>query len=174
MKWDERSSGRRRPDRVPRSLEKRIATLLFTLLLLTSILSLKPATLEAQSVGTHVVRPGETLSRIAARYGVDVKHLARYNGLTNPNLLRVGQRLRIPDTRGVRPSPPRTLWLPELASGNETGQTPCGVRFHTVRLHETLTVIASYYSLGVNQLMQANGLSGDLIFSGQKLLIPCR
>jgi LysM repeat protein len=58
-----------------------------------------------QPVGTvHVVRPGETLTRIALRYGVDVWAIARANGITNLNHIYVGQRLIIP--RAVPPPPP--------------------------------------------------------------------
>lgn len=45
--------------------------------------------------GVHVVRRGETLSSIAARYGTSVSALMRANGLSNPNFIWVGQRLRI-------------------------------------------------------------------------------
>ncbi len=43
--------------------------------------------------GVHVVRPGENLSGIAARYGTTVAALARANNLSNPNHIYVGQRL---------------------------------------------------------------------------------
>ena len=46
----------------------------------------------------HVVRSGETLSRIAQRYGTSVRALARHNGIRNVNLIRVGQRLVVPGT----------------------------------------------------------------------------
>lgn len=45
---------------------------------------------------THTVAPGETLSSIAARYGVRVPDLAEANGLANPHLVRSGARLRLP------------------------------------------------------------------------------
>lgn len=44
----------------------------------------------------HVVQFGETLFQIAARYGVGIDQLIALNGLTNPNLLYVGQPLRLP------------------------------------------------------------------------------
>ncbi|RLT44726.1 MAG: LysM peptidoglycan-binding domain-containing protein [Chloroflexi bacterium] len=53
---------------------------------------------------THIVKPGESLSTIAARYGVSVSAIAGYNGISNPNLLRAGQALRIPGTT-VSPAP---------------------------------------------------------------------
>lgn len=45
---------------------------------------------------SHLVKPGETLGRIARRYGTTVVALARLNGITNPSLIRVGRRLRLP------------------------------------------------------------------------------
>lgn len=44
----------------------------------------------------HKVRPGESLSGIAARYGVSTATITRANGLQNPNQLYVGQVLVIP------------------------------------------------------------------------------
>lgn len=44
----------------------------------------------------HLVQPGETLLRIALRYGVDAWTIARANGITNLNHIYVGQRLTIP------------------------------------------------------------------------------
>lgn len=44
----------------------------------------------------HVVQRGETLGRIAQRYGTTVSRLVALNGIANPNLIRVGQRLRLP------------------------------------------------------------------------------
>jgi lipoprotein NlpD len=44
---------------------------------------------------THVVRPGETLYTIAWRHGVDYKTLAAWNGIPNPDLIFVGQRLQL-------------------------------------------------------------------------------
>jgi membrane-bound lytic murein transglycosylase D len=48
------------------------------------------------SYTTYTVKSGDTLSKIASRYGVSVKRIADYNHLTNINSLRVGQKLKIP------------------------------------------------------------------------------
>jgi LysM repeat protein len=45
----------------------------------------------------HVVQQGETLSAIAAAYGVRVAVLMKENGLTDGNTIRAGQKLFIPD-----------------------------------------------------------------------------
>ncbi len=44
----------------------------------------------------HVVQMNETLGKIAAQYGVTTAALVRANNITNPNLIRIGQRLVIP------------------------------------------------------------------------------
>ena len=44
----------------------------------------------------YVVQPGDTLSGIALRFGVTVDLLQAVNDLENPNLLRVGQTLILP------------------------------------------------------------------------------
>ncbi|MDP9005589.1 MAG: LysM peptidoglycan-binding domain-containing protein [Actinomycetota bacterium] len=53
----------------------------------------------------HTVAPGETLSGIAARYGVTVRELAEANGIADVNRIPVGKRLAIPRSEaepGVR------------------------------------------------------------------------
>ncbi len=58
----------------------------------------------------HVVEPGETLFRIAVRYGVSPLHLAAVNTLSNPSLLYPGQRLLIPgEGEGLWPAPFRSV-----------------------------------------------------------------
>ena len=48
------------------------------------------------STQTHVVAAGETLSSIAARFGVTTQGIVSANGIKNPSLIRVGQSLTIP------------------------------------------------------------------------------
>lgn len=45
---------------------------------------------------TYVVRPGDTLSVIAARFGTTSGAIARANGIKNPNLVVIGKKLTIP------------------------------------------------------------------------------
>ncbi len=49
----------------------------------------------ARSAAVHVVRAGETLGRIAGRYGTTVRQLVEANGLVS-TVIQVGQRLEIP------------------------------------------------------------------------------
>ncbi|MBI4497241.1 MAG: LysM peptidoglycan-binding domain-containing protein [Chloroflexi bacterium] len=65
---------------------------------------------EATPAGTaHVVRPGETLFRIARQYGVSLQALVQVNGLADPSRIQAGQVLTIPQgtqVEGGSPTPP--------------------------------------------------------------------
>lgn len=56
----------------------------------------------AQPTGEQVytVVRGDTLSGIAAKFGTTYQKLATYNGITNVNMIRVGQKIKIPGTAG--------------------------------------------------------------------------
>lgn len=96
----------------------------------------------------HTVRRGESLYAIAARYGLSAEALARANGISNPSLIHVGQRLRIPQG---------------LAEG----------RVHIVRDGETLAHIALRHEVTISALARANGLHNlNLVYVGQRLRIP--
>ena len=50
----------------------------------------------ASSSGYHVVRPGDTISGVAARYGVSQAALRSANGMGNSSFIKAGTRLKIP------------------------------------------------------------------------------
>ena len=74
----------------------------------------------------HVVAPGETLSHIAARYGVTVRALAEANGIADVHRITAGQRLAIPGPRaGSGDRPPPTAGASLGASSNvDTSRFP--------------------------------------------------
>lgn len=53
-------------------------------------------TTPAGSGGVHVVQPGDTLSAIAAQYGVPMQAIVDANGLVDPDNLTAGDELQIP------------------------------------------------------------------------------
>ena len=50
----------------------------------------------AQGVTVYTVKKGDTLFQIAAKYGTTYQAIAAYNGIKNPNAIRVGQKIKIP------------------------------------------------------------------------------
>ena len=96
----------------------------------------------------HVVQKNETLGGIAKRYGVSVSTLQAYNGISNPNLLYVGKKLKVP-----------------------TGQVKEVT--YVVRKGESLGLIAKRFGVSSGDLALINRISRpDLIRAGQKLTIP--
>lgn len=101
---------------------------------------------------THRVRSGDSLWRLAQRYGTTVDRIRRDNGLSG-NLLRPGQRLRI---RG---------------SGTSSGGGGGGS--YTVRRGDTLGIIAQRHGVSLRRLLSVNRLSArSTIYPGQRLQIP--
>ena len=62
-----------------------------------------PAPPASGAMRSYVVRPGDTLSSIAARFGVSWQALAQANGIRPPYLIYVGQRLVVPGGRTITP-----------------------------------------------------------------------
>lgn len=98
----------------------------------------------------HVVEAGETLADIAHRYRASISRLAEANELSNPSLIRVGQRLSIP------------------GGGESNGS----ISFHIVEEGETLSSIAAQHGVTVEQLAEANGITDPTrIYVGARLAL---
>jgi LysM repeat protein len=131
----------------------------------------------------EVQQTDPNLYRIALRYGVTVESIARASGITNINLILVGQRLTIPGcgTTGAVPPPtsaPTTAAVNVLGDGTTTtanvgtGGTGGG-RIHVVQQGETLFELSLQYNVPVATIASANGISNiNLIYIGQELVIP--
>jgi LysM repeat protein len=115
------------------------------------------------ATGTYTVQAGDTLGKIAVRNGTTVAALLQLNGLTNPDVLAIGQKLKVPGTGGAAPASAST---PKPATGGQ-GRT------YVVQKGDTLLSIARRYGLTTKQLQAANNITNpDKIFLGQKLVIP--
>lgn len=68
-----------------------------------------PATIAGD---TYVVKPGDTLFKIAQVSGVDVARLGQLNNITDPSQLRVGQVLRLDGSLPVQPDPGPAIAAP--------------------------------------------------------------
>lgn len=96
----------------------------------------------------YTVKAGDTLSKIAAKYGTTYQKLASYNGIANPNKISVGQKIKIPGK---------------------------GYTLYTVKKGDSLWSIASKQlkdGSRFNEIKTLNGLKSDTILPGQQLKIP--
>jgi LysM repeat protein len=102
----------------------------------------------------YYVRHGDTLSGIARWFGVNYSALASANGISNPSLIFVGQRICIPSNSGGS------------SSGGYCSQ------YYTVVAGDNLSRIAQRCGTSVHRLSQLNGISNpSLIRIGQTLRI---
>ncbi len=136
-------------------MKKVIFSLVISLALLTM-------TLPVYADTTYVVKPGDSLSKIAAQFGVSVQAIATANRITNLNLIFPGQSLVIP-APGTVPSAP-------AASPQVVGFTVQTT--YKVQSGDTLYKISRHFGISLNALMAANGLTTYIIFVGQTLNIP--
>ncbi len=111
------------------------------------------------ATSSHTVRPGETLSGIAADHGVTVRSLAEANGISDVHRVLAGATLALPAAGSTG-----------AAAG---GGGPAGGATHTVGSGETLSGIAADHGVTVRSLAAFNGITDfNLVRSGQRLSVP--
>lgn len=114
----------------------------------------------------HRVRRGETLSHIATKYRMSVTRVASMNGLRRGALLRVGQRIKIPD-RGY--SEFKTVSEPQNA---EAAKGVGEKAIHTVKPGENLSLIARKYGVTLTELFVFNDFKkGASLRVGQEVRV---
>lgn len=69
-----------------------------------------PATSTVDEI--YVVKSGDTLSGIAKKYGTTYQKLAAYNNISNPNVITVGQKIKIP--KGTSSTTTVKPWTPAV------------------------------------------------------------
>lgn len=95
----------------------------------------------------YVVKSGDTLSGIASKYNTSYQELAKYNNIENPNIIYIGQEIKIPFT-----------------SKEKT---------YIVKSGDTLSSIASKYNTTYQKLAKYNNIENpNIIYVGQEIKIP--
>ena len=107
----------------------------------------------------YVVRRGDSLSKIAARFSLSVTELKRINGLRSNNIYP-GQRLRT-----------RSYTVQSSRSRPSSGYIEMD---YVVRRGDSLSKIAAQYSVDLTELKRSNGIRSNRIYVGQRLKIRTR
>ncbi|MEJ5066149.1 N-acetylmuramoyl-L-alanine amidase AmiB [Erwinia sp. MYb375] len=105
----------------------------------------------------HVVKRGETLSGIAASYGVSMSTLRSMNTLKK-DVVWVGQRLKVP-------AGSKTATVASVAKSKKPAR-------HKVVRGDSLTAIAAKYGVSPQAIQQANKMKSQNVMLGQTLKIP--
>ena len=106
---------------------------------------------------THIVKRGDSLSRISAKYNVTIRAIKSMNGLRS-NTLIPGQKLKISAAAGNSRS-----------AAKEVVKKPTT---HKVRRGDTLSEIAEKYGSSQRKIMRANNMRSRTVMLGQVLKIP--
>jgi len=109
----------------------------------------------------HRIQRGESLSVIAARYGLSVDAIAQANNLSQNHLIREGQVLTLPGTTERAATPTR-----------ESSPSVTTVIAYTVKEGDSLFHLARRFNTTITQIQKINNLSSNLITVGQVLRIP--
>ncbi|WP_079505704.1 LysM peptidoglycan-binding domain-containing protein [Mesobacillus jeotgali] len=103
----------------------------------------------------HSVQTGDTLWKIAQKYGTTIDAIVKANDLDPAKYLYIGQKLTIPSSPAI-PEPPAAQPV-----------------IHTVVSGDTLWKISSKYGTSIDAIVKANNLDpAKYLYIGQKLTIP--
>ena len=113
---------------------------------------------------TYVVKPGDSLSKIAVAHGFRTADVLAVNPGISPNKIRAGQTIVLPGagTAKAASSQAKTASAKVSAAGGT----------YVVQKGDILGRIANKHGVKVADLKKANGLTSDKIVVGQKLVIP--
>ena len=133
---------------------------------LDKVVAKTPAvTTAAPGYSTYVVKPGESLSKIAAAHGFRMQDVVAVNPGITPDKIKAGQTIVLPGAGTVKPIP-KTNSHTSAKTVSATGGT------YVVQKGDILGRIANKHKVKLADLKKANGLTSDKIVVGQKLIIP--
>lgn len=145
---------------------------------------------------TYVIQDGDTLGKIAAKFGIERKSLLEANRLGEGQPIYIGETLMIPGSgvasapaAPVKSTPPAPTSgvvadagqsapnpAPAKQESKVVGETkapaPASTKNYTVGKGDTLTSLAKKHGTSVEGIKVANGLRSDTISLGQVLKIP--
>ena len=116
------------------------------------------------STKTYKIVSGDTLSKIAERFGTTYQELARINGISNPNIIQVGQIIKVPGSSSVSSN---------NASYNESSNYTSTYNTYKIVSGDTLSKIAQRFDTTYQELARINGISNpNIIQVGQVIKVP--
>jgi LysM repeat protein len=115
----------------------------------------------------RVVVEGDTCVVLAYYYDISVRSIIELNNLGIECILPVGQTILIP-----QPTPTATPEATQTLSPAEATDAACQKVSYTVEENDTLGSISENYQVSMQAIKEYNGLSSDLVYEGQILIIP--
>ena len=134
--------------------------------------------LSAADYALHIVKKGETLWTIARQYNLTMDSILTTNNITNPELIYIGQQIKIPSYKNVTATPEKNVTNKPVINGNNSNNNinpPKNAEpiIYTVKAGDNLWNISRKYGVSVEVIISVNNLKEkDLLSLGQKLEIP--
>jgi LysM repeat protein len=128
------------------------------------VADISPVEIPATSTEIYLVQKGDMISQLAIDFDTSSARLIELNNLENPDVLYVGQKLKVPAGRGAISSP-KTIQL-STSSAVEKGGT------YLIQSGDTLSEIARRASVSIDDLRSLNQINNDTIYAGDKIYIP--
>ncbi|MCX6245004.1 MAG: LysM peptidoglycan-binding domain-containing protein [Bacteroidetes bacterium] len=118
----------------------------------------------------HTVASGESLGKIAQKYGCTIQDLMTWNNLKSSNLL-VGQKLKVVSTRSETTAKPAAN--PPASSPKTTKPAAPKFVWYTIQQGDTLWEIAEKFDVTVADIKKENNITNtQRLKPGQKIKIP--
>jgi len=120
-------------------------------------------------IGYHEVKQGETLFSISRSYNTSVTEICRLNGITEKDVLRVGQNLRLNESQALSSTASVTtanLTAPASQTSpmsQSTQPEPTQPVYHKIKEGDTLSAIAQKHGISINQLCELNNITKTTI-----------
>ncbi len=128
----------------------------------------------AQEGGRYTIVTGDTISRIAARFGVPVESLLSVNGLGWSSIIYPGQTIAIPSAPApARSDDPAIETVSAVTPAPAPPAPPAASTGYTIQSGDTISSIAARFGVTTQAVLDANGLSASsIIYPGGTLVIP--
>ena len=120
-----------------------------------------------ESLDTYEIKSGDTLWDLAKSFDTTVNELCELNNISKNTILRIGNKIKVP--RAGESQMPVTKesaldYQPSIYEGSG--------KAYKVVSGDSLSKIASRFDLSIASIKAINGLSSDMIYAGQELLLP--
>jgi len=142
------------------------------------IIKIPQDNLSAANHTSHIVKKGETLWTIARQYNLTMDSILTTNNITNPELISIGQQIKIPSYKDVTATPEKNVTNQPVINENNSNNNinpPKNAEpiIYTVKAGDNLWNISRKYGVSVEAIISVNNLKEkDLLSLGQKLEIP--
>lgn len=140
-----------------------------------------------QDVTIHMVKSGDSISRIAALYGSTTKEILALNNLKAKHVLKIGQKLTIAQSAAITPVSQKTMRVAETAKSkgkkreivaSRPSKSPAKqkaqIAHYRVKSGDSLWTIAQQFDLSPDDLKKWNNLDNNRIAPGLKLVIKSK